>query len=72
MRTKPCRFCEELRAAKNRTAGEFGTNAYIKWNAALEESRYIDSIYLGTTTYRNHKLNYCPECGRNIRKVMRK
>lgn len=74
MSSKPCKFCAELRSLKEINAEERSPffNLMHKYSVALVDRVYRDSTPGGTTTYYGHKLNYCPQCGRNLRKEIRK
>lgn len=74
MSGKPCKFCVELRELKLIHAQHRGADSTLmyKYNVALESRVFRGSTPGGRTVYHGHKLNYCPECGRNIRKEIRK
>ena len=72
MNNKSCKFCEKLRDLKSLKAEIPGLSIKHKWTAALVRDSYCNSEKRGRTTFYGHKLNYCPECGRNIKREVRK
>lgn len=74
MNGKPCKFCAELRELKLIHAENRGSDPTLmyKYNVALESRTFRGSIPGGNTVYHGYKLNYCPECGRSLRKEIRK
>ena len=74
MNGKPCEFCAELQELKLIHTQNRGTDSALmyKYSVALVSRTFRGSIPGGNTVYHGHKLNYCPECGRNLRKEIRK
>lgn len=65
---KPCKFCESLAWwKKNSPKGEDGL--YITFQVSLITKTHRKGAGVcGTVTHRAGQLNFCPECGRILKK----
>ena len=72
MNNKSCKFCEGLRDLISLKAEIPGLSIKHKWAVALVCDSYRNAEKHGRTIYHGYKLNYCPECGKNIRKDIRR
>ncbi len=59
---KKCEFCNALKFQESIKYG----NISHKYSIALVCESYVNGEYRGRNTLYQHKLNYCPECGKKI------
>ena len=63
-----CSFCEEYaRIKRDKKHIKTECNANQKIRVRIFEYATRNRWRVFTHTHRTHKLNYCPECGRNMR-----
>ena len=64
-----CEFCYEFNIVKDLNKGRPNANNYeIKYYSCFIEYLYYNKIYSGRTTHHKHELNFCPECGRKLKR----
>ena len=64
-----CRFCEEyewIKRDKNKIKSELNANQKIRVRMFEYATRSRMRVF--THNHRTHKLNYCPECGRSLKR----
>lgn len=71
---KSCKFCVELESKKtlHNDTRNYDERIMHKYEVALVIRSFRGATHAGRSTYFGYKLNFCPECGRNIRKELRK
>ena len=63
-----CSFCKEYKTLKNdsdkcQKDSRYSTNFKI----SLRTELYFDKRFMWSDTFRGHKLNYCPVCGKKLK-----
>lgn len=64
-----CKFCEDYEWHKKEVKmfkSSAKVNTYIKVKMVVE--RFRNRIRISQSICRSHKLNYCPTCGKHLRK----
>ena len=67
-----CKFCAELKFLKDEHAKSSIPDISRKYSVAIVDEAFRERRCCGRCVYHNHKLNYCPECGKSLKKENRK
>ena len=63
-----CKFCEDIHFLNQLHADEEKADKKInhQYSVSLVSKKSRGKTLLGAYTFAGYKLNYCPECGKNI------
>ena len=61
---KPCPFCKTYYHANNSSRSGKTKTKYL---AALVQETYYNGKFCGTSSYQPEALNYCPNCGAEMK-----
>lgn len=62
-----CKFCDLLNLMKRLEENHNDLEYLIEYKAALISESYYKKQFSGQSTHDSYDLNYCPECGKEIK-----
>ena len=62
-----CEFCHEFNLISEFNADE-EQSIQVQYYSCFVEDTFYKGIHSGRTSHRLHELNYCPECGKELKR----